>query len=337
MAKVSLVYCRDGAADDELLDLDDYIQTILIGESLIANRGFNHRDLVRRYRTKPGHIVAGRDVAPSGISSRYKGQIKKLIDSRDLAFQASDGITSGSAMKVACIAGFYMGSLDDLVKNTDVITRVTHNAVDARLAALLVALRFRQIFLEEENSTDHLRSTLVRAIDQLDITGSAFFLTIFDEGASLVNGSSPTDRVLVDLNRVVGLSHVATSAPIAACLWSFRPVNMRTVLTTWDLHNKHEIRAGDVVIRHNAWCYQAHQRHFRDLGYTGADSKLLHDASSSHFDLDTFFSISFSLLAAQYGFEDGVDESELDELTDNLKVLARNLIELSVESTPWPS
>lgn len=297
---------------------------------MIANRGFNHRDLVRRYRTRPGHIVAGREVAASGISLRYKGQLKKLIDSRDLAFQATDGITNGSAMKVACIAAFYVADLADLVKSTDSITRVTHNAVDARLAALLVALRFRQIFLEKDNSTDYLRSTLVRAIEQLEIAGSDFFLQNFDQGASLVSESSSADQLLADLNRVVGLSHVATSAPIAACLWSFRPVDMRTVLSTWDIHNKYEIRGGDMVIRHQDWRYQAHQRHFRDLGYTGADSKLLNEESFSHFDLDTFFSISFSLLAALHGFEDCVEEGELDELTDNLEMLARNLIELSV-------
>jgi hypothetical protein len=326
---VSLIFCRDGETDDELLDLDDYIQTILIGESLVANRGFNHRDLVRRYRTKPGHIIAGRQVAASGISSRYKGQLKKLIDSRDPAFQATDGITNGSAMKVACIAAFYVADLAALVTNTDAITRITHNSVDARLAALLVALRFRQIFLEKDDSTGYLRSTMVRTIDQLQIAGSDFFLQTFDRGAALVNERRRPDQLLAGLNGVVGLSHVATSAPIAASLWSFCPVDVRAVLTTWDIHDKHEIRAGEMVIRHQDWRYQAHRRHFRDLGYTGADSKLLNDESFSHFDLDTFFSISCSLLAAQHGFDGCVQEGELDELTDNLEVLARNVIELS--------
>ena len=107
IAKVALLYSGDGGTEQEILDVDDYIQTLLIGESLVANRGFNHRDLVRRYRTKPGHIIGGREVAPSGISVRYRGQVKKLIDSRAPDFAATDGITSGSAMKVACIAAFY--------------------------------------------------------------------------------------------------------------------------------------------------------------------------------------------------------------------------------------
>jgi hypothetical protein len=335
LAKVSLVFCCDGATEDELLDVDDYIQTILIGESLIANRGVNHRDLVRRYRTKPGHIIAGREVAASGISSSYKGQLKKLIDSRDVAFRATDGITGGSAMKVACIAAFFVADVENLVRNTDAITTITHNSTDARLAALLVVLRFRQIFLEKDPSTDYLRSTLIRAIGQLDIAGSDFFVQMFDQGASRVNEPSSPARLLAELNDVVGLSHVATSVPISACLWSFRALDMSTMLATWDLHNKREIRAGDVTIEHRNWQYQAHRRHFLDLGYTERDSRLLKEESYSHFDLDTFFSIAFSLQAAQHGVDDGIREGELDELTDNLHMLSRNLIELSQCSADW--
>lgn len=329
LAKISLVFCGDGASADEVLDVDDYIQTVLIGESLVANRGFNHRDLVRRYRTKPGHIFAGREVAASGISSRYKGQVKKLIDSRDPGFQATDGITSGSAMKVACIAAFFLGDFATLVDNTDRITRITHNSMDARLAALLVTLRFRQIFLEEDDCTDDLRRALVRAIAQLEIANSGFFLETFDQGAILVKKSMDSTRLLAGLNEVIGLSHIATSVPIAACLWSFRPIDLGAVLAGWQVHDKHLIRAGDMAIEHRHWRYQTHKRHFLELGYTGADSKLLNEESSSHFDLDTLFSIAFSLSAAQHGLRQCVQEGELDEFTDNLEVLSKNLVELS--------
>lgn len=328
LAKISLLYSGAGT-EQEILDVDDYIQTVLIGESLVANRGFNHRDLVRRYRTKPGHLIGGREVAASGISARYKGQVKKLIDSRDLDFRAVDGITSGSAMKVACIAAFYADDMAALVENMDKITRITHASVDARLAALLTVLRFRQIFLEEEDTTAHLRDALVGAIGRLGITGSEFFLALFDAGAAMVASTEDPVRLLARLNAAIGLSHVATSAPIAACLWSFRPVDMRSVLTSWGLHDKYEIRAGDTVIKHSDWRYDAHRRHFLALGYTGADSRLLAEEARSHFDLDTFFSNAFSLLAAQYGFQGCVRDGELDEFTDNLEVLARNLVELS--------
>jgi len=329
LAKVSLLYSSEGGSDQEILDVDDYIQTVLIGESLVANRGFNHRDLVRRYRTKPGHIIGGREVAASGISARYKGQVKKLIDSRDLDFRASDGITSGSAMKVACIAAFYSDDMTALVENTDRITRITHDSIDSRLAALLTVLRYRQIFLEEENSTAHLRDALVGAISRLGIAESKFFLDLFDAGAAMVASIADPARLLAHLNAVIGLSHIATSVPISACLWSFHRVDLGTVLTSWSLHDKYEIRAGDVVIKHGDWRYEAHRRHFLALGYTGADSRLLGEEARSHFDLDTFFSNAFSLLAAQYGLQDCVGDEELDEFTDNLEVLARNLVDVS--------
>lgn len=332
LAKVSLVYCLNGATDEELLDVDDYIQTILIGESLVANRGVNHRDLVRRYRTKPGHIIAGREVAASGISSSYQGQLKKLIDSRDIAFRATDGITGGSAMKVACIAAFFVSDFEALVRNTDAITRITHHSTDARLAALLAVLRFRQIFLEKDRSTGHLRSTLLRAIAQLEIAGSDFFLDMFDQGAALVDQPSSPAQLLAELNDVVGLSHISTSVPIAACLWSCRPVEMSAVLATWDIHDKQTMRAGDVVIEHRRWRYQPHRRHFLDLGYTEKDSRLLKAESYSHFDLDTFFSTAFSLVAAQHGIGGCIREGELDELTDNLPMLSRNLIDMSLSA-----
>lgn len=328
IAKVALLYSSDGGTDEEILDVDDYIQTLLIGESLVANRGFNHRDLVRRYRTKPGHIIDGREVAPSGISVRYKGQVKKLIDSRDLDFMATDGISSGSAMKVACIAAFYGSDLDALVDNTDRVTRVTHASSDARLAAQLTVLRYHQLFLERENTLDWLRSALTDAIVRLEITGSDFFLENFDAGAALVETHVDSLDLLAGLNAGVGLSHVATSVPIAACLWSFRPIDIRLVLTSWSLFDPHVIHTGGREIAHRDWNYLPHRQHFLDLGFGAVDSRMLGPDARCHFDLDTLFSNAFSMEAAQRGLQGSVVDGELEVLTDNLDVLALNLVEL---------
>lgn len=328
IAKVALLYSSDGGTEQEILDVDDYIQTLLIGESLVANRGFNHRDLVRRYRTKPGHLIGGREVAPSGISVRYKGQVKKLIDSGDLDFAATDGITSGSAMKVACIAAFFGEDLDALVDNTDRITRITHASADSRLAAQLTVLRYHQIFFERENSIEWLRNALVDAIQRLRIAGSDFFLENFDSGAALVETHPDSLRLLAALNEGVGLSHVATSVPISACLWSFRPIDLRAVLTGWSLFDHRVVHTAEREIAHSDWNYRPHRQHFLDLGYTVDDSRMLGPDARCHFDLDTLFSIAFSMEAAQRGLQGSVEEGELDELTDNLDVLALNLVEL---------
>jgi hypothetical protein len=328
IAKVSYLYSGDGSTAQEIMDIDDYIQTVLIGESLVANRGFNHRDLVRRYRTKPGHIIDGREVAASGISAWYKGQIKKLINSRNLDFRAPDGITSGSAMKVACIAAFYADDIAALCANTDRITRITHASADARLAALLTVLRYHQIFAGAKNSTAQLREALLAAKEQLDITGGEFFLELFDAGTVLVDTYEDPVALLIGLNRIIGLSHLATSVPISACLWTFRPIDPLEVLESWTLFNHSEINTGCTTIPHSDWNYAPHRRHFLDLGYTGADSRLLDGEPRSHFDLDTLFSIAFSMLAAQHGLKDLVRGGELDEFTDNLYVLAKNLVEI---------
>lgn len=328
IAKVALLYSSDGGTEQEILDVDDYIQTLLIGESLVANRGFNHRDLVRRYRTKPGHIIGGREVAPSGISVRYKGQIKKLIDSRDPDFAATDGISSGSAMKVACISAYYGRDLDALIDNTDRITRVTHATSDARLAAQLTALRYHQIFLERDESLGWLRGALAVAVDRLAITGSEFFLEMVDAGAALVDAHDDSFRLLAALNASVGLSHVATSVPIAACLWSFRPIDIVSVLTEWSLFDHHVLHVDGLQIQHGAWNYQPHRQHFLDLGYTADDSRMLGADARCHFDLDTLFSNALSMEAARRGLQGSVRAGELDELSDNLDVLALNLVEL---------
>lgn len=328
IAKVALLYSANGGTEDEILDVDDYIQTILVGESLVANRGFNHRDLVRRYRTKPGHIIGGRDVAPSGISRWYQGQVRKLIDSRDLDFTANDGITSGSAMKVACIAAFYGNDISALIDNTDKITRITHYSSDARLAAQLTALRYHQIFFGRENSLGWLKGALLEAVDRLGITGPEFFLENFDIGADLVATYVDSIDLLSEINKSVGLSHVATSVPIAACLWSFRPIDMHLILRNWSLFDQHVINTGGRLIVHREWNFLPHRQHFVDLGYTAQDSRMLGPDSRSHFDLDTLLSISFSMEAAQRGLQGSVTDGELEELTDNLDILSLNLVEL---------
>lgn len=328
IAKVALLYSSDGGTEQEILDVDDYIQTLLVGESLVANRGFNHRDLVRRYRTKPGHIIGGREVAPSGISVRYRGQVKKLIDSRDIDFMATDGISSGSAMKVACVAAFFGTDVQALVENTDKITRITHASDDARLAAQLTVLRYHQIFYERENTIGWLRSALVDSMQQLRIKGGSFFLHNFDAGAALVAAHTDSLQLLSKLNIGVGLSHIATSVPISACLWSFRPIDIRRVLTEWSLFDHHVIHSGTSQIAHRDWCYQPHRQHFLDLGYTAEDSRMLGEDIRCHFDLDTLFSNAFSMEAAQRGLQGSVVDGDLAELTDNLDIMALNLIEL---------
>ncbi|MCP4072888.1 MAG: ADP-ribosylglycohydrolase family protein, partial [Hyphomicrobiales bacterium] len=203
-------------------DMDDYIQTILIGESLVANRGFNHRDLVRRYRTTPGHIIEENVLTPSGAHQNkikhkglykpklWKGQIWKLLKAFDLNYKAKagDGITDGSAMKVACIAPFYLGNFESLVRNTDKITLVTHNTIEARCAALLIVLRFRQIFLEAEvDNLYYLKNSLEEAVRILNIEKeSQLFIKKLTQGIEITENIQEPSKLLKELSKVVGIA-----------------------------------------------------------------------------------------------------------------------------------
>ncbi|MEI9928907.1 MAG: hypothetical protein WDN44_16000 [Sphingomonas sp.] len=96
----------------------------------------------------------------------------------------------------------------------------------------------------------------------------------------------------------------------------------------WSLFDHYEIHTGGLEIKHRDWNYQPHRRHFLDLGYGAYDSRMLGEDARSHFDLDTLFSNAFSMEAAQHGLQGSVGDGELEALTDNLDVLALNLVEL---------
>ena len=115
-------------------------------------------------------------------------------------------------------------------------------------------------------------------------------MEMFDAGAALVEAHNDSLRLLTELNAIVGLSHVATSVPIAACLWSFRPIDIVAVLTKWSLFDHHVIHVDGVQIPHTAWNFGPHRQHFLDLGYTVDDSRMLGADARCHFDLDTLFS-----------------------------------------------
>ncbi|MEM7147062.1 MAG: ADP-ribosylglycohydrolase family protein [Verrucomicrobiota bacterium] len=284
-------------------DMDDYIQTILIGESLIANRGFNHRDLVRRYRTKPGHIVDGHTLLESGIDMTPEGSIGRLLKAFDMDYQhdGSWGYSDGSAMKVACIAPYFLEDFEKLVAETDRITRVTHNFPNGRMASLIIVLRFRQILLQSDETLDdysHFRHSLDEAVDILGLQEeAAFFLQYLDDAADAVIDLTCPSEVLWRLSSIVGITHLSNSAPIAACLWSFK-------LDTRYGHYLKQMVSGDKFTMDG---YEFSKEQFVNLedsiqyyGRQGLDADNLR-THSWHLDCDTLLSIAYSLVAAKSG------------------------------------
>ena len=127
---------------------DDYVQTILVAKSLTTSGGFDHADLVARHRSRSGYWIDSKELYPGGVHPSYKGQVAKLQQSDDPLYLATDGVSDGATMKVAAVAARYAGNFNDLVHNTDRVAQITHACIEARLAAVLVALRLRQVFLD---------------------------------------------------------------------------------------------------------------------------------------------------------------------------------------------
>ena len=127
---VSLVYHALAAvawvawkfADSE--DTDDYVQTLPIAKSLTTCGGFNHADLVTRYRTRPGYRFGADALQAGGVHPNYKGQVAKLIQNDDprgiKTVKRLDQQVKRPAVGPGCLAGLDIGTaqLDSILGST---------------------------------------------------------------------------------------------------------------------------------------------------------------------------------------------------------------------------
>lgn len=318
---------------DNCSDADEYVQTLIIAQSLIANDGFNHQDLVARYRSKTDHIfnnTALHEFNSGGVSKHYRGQIYRLIHSKNPLYLAKTGVTDGAAMKVLPIVAYYLFDFEAMVFAIDQIIKVTHYSIEARLSAVLVGLRYRQLLLGLNNTTDDLISDLHLAIDTLKfVSKSEFFIQQVMKAKKITDQENDPEVLLDKLAREIGLDYLAWSTPISACFWSykatnkqfrfFNPKNDRTISinnTTidantlksdvLDLYERHLIKIGQ------------HKSHLQAHGYHWKEK----------IDIDTFFSISFSLIAMRDGIKniDKNSEQAVVEYGENLPWIIQSLL-----------
>jgi len=291
-------------------DADDYVQTMIVARSLLKSGGFDHRDVVDRYRRVPNYRLRGRNLQAGGVSSNYRGQISKLIQSEDPCFFATDGVSDGSAMKVAPLAAAYAENFSDLVATTDQFTRVTHASVESRLAALLVALRLRQSFLGKQHECiRELIDEIQDASDQLKFGDkSAFFLKRVKVAGEIASRGLSAPEMLEEMAREVGIEHLAWSTPIAAAFWSFHDDPK---------YRKWMPRKGEetLVLPRNFGCpvrkiqgdalresvHLENIEHLKKLGQLEEFENSPGHHWRSGLDIDTFFSIAISILASRHG------------------------------------
>ncbi len=309
-------------------DCDDYIQTMLIAKSLIANKGFNHRDLVSRYRS-PAALSDGTTLGPAGVpvEKRREGQILKLVADDDPLYVAGDGVTSGSAMKVCAVAAYYMDDLEKLVKATDLITKITHASVDARLAATLTVLRYRRVFLNvADDSPWDLEMNLREAVDVLKIgSESSFFLDVVGRAAEIASAEECSDGVLIALIKEIGLSKLAWCVPVTSCFWSYRADGNFD-----DWFNNATARVGSIYIKDKEYEESSLRGSVctEYANYIKAKNYNLPPHALRLMDIDTFLSISFGLIAATKGLGCvGKDlEKALDFFGDDISGIAEDLV-----------
>ena len=320
-------------------DADDYVQTLLIAKSLTTCGGFDHADLTNRYRARPGYRIGGDELQAGGVSPSYKGQVAKLIQSDDPLYEATDGVSDGAAMKIVAAAAFYADDFQGLVENTDRISRITHATVEARLAAVLIALRFRQVLLGiDPDNMNRLVEELAVASDILQFGGrAAFFLDRVGRARQVATKYERPANLLYQLCRKVGMDHLAWSTPVAACFWSFhRDVDF----SKWFRHH-HEKRMYlsrrylpiPRVVHGRTLKSRVHDEDVRHLRAIGQYD----DFRQSHgyhwrksVDIDTFFSIAISIMAARQGLESVETEvtRAIDMFGDDLWSLSERLVQV---------
>ena len=316
-------------------DADEYFQTITIANSLILNNGFDHKDLVGRFR-KSIQLKSGVVISPGGTSEKYKGQISKLAASDDDLYMANDGVSDGAAMRTAAVASIYYNDFVKMIVNNDHIAQITHFSAEARMSACLCVIRLKQALHPYKifSPTD-LLSEFKYAIKILGLEDKCGFFFDRCELACQIALStcSPFDQIVL-LNKNIGLDHLSWSTPISAVFWTFHgDCNFKF----WLSHNSEKqilipiktSEGKDAYCKLDATTYSDVNRqkdiaHLKEINeyQSFMNSHAYHYGVS--IDIDTFFSISYSILSAIHGIE-----NILPELGDGLSFFGDNLFKIA--------
>ena len=281
----------------EFIDADDYIQTMLILESLLDNGGVNHVDLVRRYREGRRTSIDGNDIPKNG--ALHLGQLHKLRLSNDPNYVDAGGITTGACMKVFGLAAYY-SEFSDLVNATSQVIRVTHGSTEARLSAVLTALRYRHALMDIDNP-DLLLLDFQKAARLLGFFGTDAFKMVFSAATKArdIIRTRP-DSVLEKLVKSVGLMYLCWSCPVSAVFWSYvldsrYKDSFQTIGSDKQFRPDGKLILVDESVKKEYLDYiiRTNQREF-------VQPYVWEYNEQGRQDSDTFFSIAFSIRAARH-------------------------------------
>ena len=317
-------------------DADDFVQTIIVAESLLINRGFNHEHLVSSLRATPKITYHNKKLEKGGVKTSYKGQISKLLNSSDRLFTAVGGVSDGAAMRTLGIGAFYRNNYEKLFSESVRIASITHGSNDAKLSSLLTSIRFAQLFSGDLTATPmSLYVELMTAAQSLmSKEDSEYFLEQSYKAARLASRVKDPEKLLRLLAKHIGITHLAWGTPIAATFWSFhettdfnkyfRGYAFREILLSDDSYNLKLLNNIQMPINLTSFSNKQKRIEVRYLKKIGEleDFKKCHGHHYSFLDIDTFFSIAISLLAARNGIKGIYSELSMYSKVFNLDDLA---------------
>jgi hypothetical protein len=277
------------------IDADDYIQTMIVFESLAANGGFNHADLVHRFRIDRETVVAGVKVRNNG--SDHKGQMHLLRKSADPLYLAKGGITPGCAMK-ALPLGVWERDLRGTVNLADAATKVTHGSVEARLSGILAALAYRHA-LHGVSDPDLLHYEWMHASQMAGLSKSPHWMmmaTAIGRAKSIVAVKSGKGALLELLKRV-GIMYFAWSCPVSAVFWSYTiDLEFKGLFRHIGSDKRFTIDGKTPLVDQDVLDEYVAQAKMHDSDST---RWLEEPKKAGRMDSDTFFSIAFSIAAVR--------------------------------------
>ena len=336
---------------EQWVDSDEYVQTILVARSLLRADGFDHFDIVKSFKSDPLSKLS--NIGPGGLKKNLladpnvrKGSIWNLLNSGENEYMARDGMLDGAAMRTLPLAAFYGHDLEQLILYVNRVSRITHCFLDARLAAILAALRFRQLLFDKGQDIDELMSDMNVATEVLGARKhSVFFMKRCQLASNIVNSAVDAEDCLVQLITHIGMKHLSWSTPISAVFWSFLanddyerwlpPRSSRNHASDYATYN------GELIIqsKENRPLHLSNEMYSEEMMLEDSDRIksllcLKHDGNMGNeraMDVDTFFSMAFGFVAANHGIKSIHSDAKLAAsliFEDDLKQLADRLKEV---------
>lgn len=316
-------------------DADEYYQTIMIAISIINNKGIDHIDIVKRFRQKI-KLKSGLTLSPGGVGKSYKGQLSKLAASSNQQYLANDGASDGAAMRTAAIASFYCNNFKEMIIQNDLVARITHASNEARMSACLTTIRLRQSFhpYKAYSPSDLIRE-LISALNILKLSDqSSYFMKKCILACKIIESYSDPAKQLALLAVNIGMEHLCWSTPISAVFWTFHGDCRFKHWLNHENENSLLIPVqsnGNIkrMLKVDASMYSQRnrkedERYLKHINEYNSFMKCHGYHYNKSMDIDTFFSIAFSILAAINGTDD-----ILPELGEMVNLLGHDLFKIS--------